>query len=1038
MSSCGIGHLLLAVLCIFRIQCGESISASLDPIDPEIQVGSSLTLSCTLHHGKNENRSSQSIQWRKGSTPIPASQYTTPNASTSLLHLHNVTIEDAGKYYCQFKDDDDRSRRPGVHVFIGTPPQPVDNITCEAPTLTTFWCTWDNRHHATTNLAVTDTLEFKPYNEYSWRTCRNRPTEQNRCEASCQDCYDTFEIRVVSSNVLGKSLSEQSSFYFEEIIRPNPVTDLSVTALVPGCLTASWQDPVGWMNGSLSLTYSIRYRDLDHPTLDSQWTEEEYIFSKHYTLCDLRSYSTYEVMVSSSTYFNQNDMKTWSKHVTERTLATAPSAAPRNLTLNESSENPNWISVTWFPVDPMEENGIIFGYMIYSCELNGSYPHTYVGDSVRSSRDSQEWASHLCLDETIVENITVTTEEQEDNPLEYTLINSEAGQSYLVWVSAVNTRGEGPTTEPEVIALPIAPESSKRKGRTGAMIVSAITLCQVMFIIGLGLCCWHIGINPFKKNPRLPQPYIPPEVLAMKKEALTPRPPCSSEYFNEIHEFKEDKSLLEDHPQRSPTMVSNSGGSSVDHGFYDMQSSSSNSGSGTSSCSSSQFNSSNYHDVSTLGCRVKLTSNKQVLLMKDPETGYSVATPAAKCGITPEKESMEQLLINNGNYDIEEADEEDEDSYGYVNPNDVEPGTVGVSRLILKGNVYDQPTKRIRFQSSQSDTPTVLTSSSDQGFGSADSDPDSRQVSPTETTSPMFTEFIPSNLDMLHAHVDLKDRTDYFGLDEIESICSSMASSRYRSSNGDNFPYNLPQYRRKSKSSNKSFGSESDIFSGYMCMSTKEESDTDYGYVSKDQYGCAQRGDEITFLPVQEQTSAMSTYDASDFYSESDSTVNERMKTVLVFDTSPVDILSEVSRLRSTCIKIPNPSCPSSTTSSPCTSVASSPNSSVSEVPSDDADRQIILARDVEEDSSNDQHRKGGCVFKNGHYVSHEEASEMSAIHCGSINPETISKEIPPGSSPCRVSKEDNPPMRQPQRQNVCEILVTDPVSGYVRNAVFS
>ena len=57
---------------------------------------------------------------------------------------------------------------------------------------------------------------------------------------------------------------------------------------------------------------------------------------------------------------------------------------------------------------------------------------------------------------------------------------------------------------------------SKRRGRTGAMIVSAITICQLIFIIGLCLCCWQAGMDPFKRNRRLPQPYIPPDVLAMK------------------------------------------------------------------------------------------------------------------------------------------------------------------------------------------------------------------------------------------------------------------------------------------------------------------------------------------------------------------------------------------------------------------------------------------------------------------------------------------------------------------------------------------
>ena len=64
-------------------------------------------------------------------------------------------------------------------------------------------------------------------------------------------------------------------------------------------------------------------------------------------------------------------------------------------------------------------------------------------------------------DETRVENMNITQEEDQYDQIEYTLINSEAGQSYLVWVSAVNFVGEGPLTEPGMIALPSIPESKQ-------------------------------------------------------------------------------------------------------------------------------------------------------------------------------------------------------------------------------------------------------------------------------------------------------------------------------------------------------------------------------------------------------------------------------------------------------------------------------------------------------------------------------------------------------------------------------------------------
>ena len=57
-------------------------------------------------------------------------------------------------------------------------------------------------------------------------------------------------------------------------------------------------------------------------------------------------------------------------------------------------------------------------------------------------------------------------------------------------------------------------------GRVGAVIVVVISLCQLIFAIGLGVCCWQAGFDLFKRNRRLPRPYIPPDVLSLKVRLL--------------------------------------------------------------------------------------------------------------------------------------------------------------------------------------------------------------------------------------------------------------------------------------------------------------------------------------------------------------------------------------------------------------------------------------------------------------------------------------------------------------------------------------
>ena len=200
----------------------------------------------------------------------------------------------------------------------------------------------------------------------------------------------------------------------------------------------------------------------------------------------------------------------------------------------------------------------------------------------------------------------------------------------------------------------------------------------------------------------------------------------------------------------------------------------------SSSCPS-QYTSSSYHSISTIKCAVNLNNQPGLVLVRDPNTGYSHAVPITTDDHSASDPATSAPVLSPFN--------DYEGSYGYVDLNDPEVGSPsGESTDVV---TYDRPTNgrprsgsRYRCESGQSETTTV----SDQGFGSADSDPDSRQVSPTETKSPSFPSFPP--VSEIGAKLN-QEGSEYLCMDELESICSYTTTGRRWSPNSGVIPYQL-------------------------------------------------------------------------------------------------------------------------------------------------------------------------------------------------------------------------------------------------------
>ena len=165
------------------------------------------------------------------------------------------------------------------------------------------------------------------------------------------------------------------------------------------------------LNGVPTL-YTLRYSGVEFQ-MTEKTIEINYTSSANETvsLSGLEAQTVYEISVTLSTSVGEGE----SASIDIRTLETAPSAPPTNLTTTVLSAN--IISVTWDPPVPIEQNGIITHYTL-----------SYRG----VERDTASRVIILASDQSYFTN--------------YILTELDEHTSYNISVSASTSAGTGPSS----------------------------------------------------------------------------------------------------------------------------------------------------------------------------------------------------------------------------------------------------------------------------------------------------------------------------------------------------------------------------------------------------------------------------------------------------------------------------------------------------------------------------------------------------------------------------------------------------------------
>ncbi|XP_041363510.1 protein sidekick-like isoform X2 [Gigantopelta aegis] len=188
--------------------------------------------------------------------------------------------------------------------------------------------------------------------------------------------YTKYRLRIIAENIVGRSNSSAPTREFEtkQDAPSKPPGNVTVRALNSTALRISWTplSLVDW-NG-IPRGYNIYYR-MKMPQVslpDSSFTIvqlENGMDIESYFLVSLQEWVAYEVKMNS---YNDVGTSQFSPITGERTRESVPSASPTRVHAVANSSTS--INVTWQPVPPLEQNGMILGYKVQYSSYEENIP----------------------------------------------------------------------------------------------------------------------------------------------------------------------------------------------------------------------------------------------------------------------------------------------------------------------------------------------------------------------------------------------------------------------------------------------------------------------------------------------------------------------------------------------------------------------------------------------------------------------------------------------------------------------------------------
>uniref|UniRef100_A0AAY4ALT7 Fibronectin type-III domain-containing protein n=1 Tax=Denticeps clupeoides TaxID=299321 RepID=A0AAY4ALT7_9TELE len=268
--------ILLTIAGVF----GQDTSAQ--PVrDLYVAVGSEVNIPC---FGGEE------LEWRVNRSAL---------TTGPVLHLRNVSLEDTGVYTCHGLNGDISDQ---ISLHPGYAPSPPV-VHCWAPSYPQkAFCSWVQKPDT---LLPTQYLKTYP--------CISVMGSDSLCEMSKLQLFtlQPHILNITAINALGTATGFMQ-FILEDIVKPDPPVNLTITASSAKRATVEWTPPPSWPDTvHFPLKYTVRYY------WDQQQTDHTlgpYELPR-ITITGLRSGRTYKIQVSAEDLLDQGSRSEWSDPV---------------------------------------------------------------------------------------------------------------------------------------------------------------------------------------------------------------------------------------------------------------------------------------------------------------------------------------------------------------------------------------------------------------------------------------------------------------------------------------------------------------------------------------------------------------------------------------------------------------------------------------------------------------------------------------------------------------------------------------------------
>ncbi|XP_052395588.1 cytokine receptor-like factor 1 [Carassius gibelio] len=235
--------------------------AVINPQDPVLHIGSSLTAVCTI--GAELEITARSLYWTLNGRRLARNTYRVLSQTESSVTLHqlNGSLQRSGDNLVCHRSNGEVLA--GSCLYVGLPPEEPLNLTCWSRNTKDLSCRWSPGSQGETFINTKYILKYKLKWYGKEKDCEDYTGQPYTCYVPRDlAIFTPYEVWVEASNQLGSSTSDVITLDILDVVTTDPPPDVLVSRVgdLEDQLSVRWGSPPALKDYLFQAKYQIRYR----------------------------------------------------------------------------------------------------------------------------------------------------------------------------------------------------------------------------------------------------------------------------------------------------------------------------------------------------------------------------------------------------------------------------------------------------------------------------------------------------------------------------------------------------------------------------------------------------------------------------------------------------------------------------------------------------------------------------------------------------------------------------------------------------------